>query len=220
MIAVNRFVWTVILFVVFGQGLLFKAQAFINASLQMQLGNPSGAASDTNNHSHYLIQRPIEALDYNDSRGQANWASWDLTSADANNAVVRQDSFAQDTNLPPNFYRVDDNAYTNSGYDRGHLCPSADRTDSTNDNDLTFLMSNMMPQAPDNNRFTWENLESYCRTLADAGNELLIMCGPSGFNGSHLSTSTHVLVPSNTWKIVVVVPLGSGTALSRITTIT
>src|SRR5215831_20230895 len=149
-------------------------------ALQMQLGNPSGATADTNNHVHYLIQRTIEALDYNNSRGQPNWASWDLTSGDANNTVVRQDSYAADTNLPPNFYQVGANEYSTSGYDRGHLCPSADRTDSTNNNNLTFLMSNMMPQAPDNNRITWDGFENYFRSLADAGNELLITCGPSG----------------------------------------
>ena len=125
-----------------------QSHATIDATLQMQLGNPSGATADTNNHNHYLIQRTVEALDYNDSRGQPNWASWDLTSADANSAVTRQDSFATDTNLPGNFYRVPDTGYGGSGFDRGHLCPSADRTDSTNDNDMTFLMSNMIPQAP------------------------------------------------------------------------
>jgi len=65
-----------------------RASAFIYASLQLQLGNPSNAAVDTNNHNHYLIQRAIEALDYNDSRGQANWASWDLTSGDANTTAL------------------------------------------------------------------------------------------------------------------------------------
>ena len=198
----------------------FNAKAVIDASLQMQLGNPSNATVNTNDHSHYLIQRPIEALDYNDLRGQPNWAGWDLTSTDANNAVVRQDSYVADTNLPPNFYWVGANEYSGSGFDRGHLCPSADRTDSTNDNDMTFLMSNMMPQAADNNRITWSSFEDYCRTLADGGKELLIICGPSGFNGSHISSSTHVLIPSNTWKIAVVVPLGTGTAVSRITTTT
>ena len=49
---------------------LFKAEAIIDASLQMQLGNPSGATADTNNHAHYLIQRTVEALDYNDSLGK------------------------------------------------------------------------------------------------------------------------------------------------------
>jgi endonuclease G len=199
----------------------FSANAIDNdPSLQMQLGNPSGAISDTNFPNNYLIQRTIEAISYNNSRGQPNWASWDLTSADANNAVVRQDSYSADTNLPPTFYQVGAGEYGGSGFDRGHLCPSADRTDSTNDNNLTFLMSNMMPQAADNNRVTWSDFEDYCRNLADAGNEMLIMCGPSGFNGSHISSSTHVSIPSNTWKIAVVVPLGPGTALSRITTTT
>src|SRR6476659_2670217 len=144
-------------------------------SLQMQLGNPSGAISDTNFPNNYLIQRTIEAISYNNSRGQPNWASWDLTSADANNAVVRQDSYSADTNLPPTFYQVGAGEYGGSGFDRGHLCPSADRTDSTNDNNLTFLMSNMMPQAADNNRITWDGFENYCRNIADAGNEMLIM---------------------------------------------
>ncbi|WP_255412675.1 DNA/RNA non-specific endonuclease [Chitinophaga sp. S165] len=39
--------------------------------------------------------------------------------------------------------------------DRGHNCPSADRT-STTANSSTFLMTNMIPQAPQNNQQTWE----------------------------------------------------------------
>ena len=39
--------------------------AIIDASLQMQLGNPSSA--NTNNHAHYLIQRTVEALDHSDN---------------------------------------------------------------------------------------------------------------------------------------------------------
>ncbi len=110
-----------ILFVCVASVIGLRAYAFIDASLQMQLGNPSNATADTNNFSHYLIQRPIEALDYNNSRGQANWASWDLTSGDANNAVVRQDSYAADTSLPANFYEVGASEYSGSGFDRGHL---------------------------------------------------------------------------------------------------
>ncbi len=60
----------------------FNASAIIDATLQMQLGNPSGATTDANNHSHYLIQRTVQAIDYSDSNGEPNWASWDLTAAD------------------------------------------------------------------------------------------------------------------------------------------
>src|SRR5690349_2844540 len=41
-----------------------EGQASIGTSLQMQLGNPSGATADTNNHNHYLVQRTVEALDF------------------------------------------------------------------------------------------------------------------------------------------------------------
>jgi hypothetical protein len=47
-----------------------SAFATIDASLQMELGNPSGAITDTNNHNHYLIQRTVEAMDYSDNLGQ------------------------------------------------------------------------------------------------------------------------------------------------------
>ena len=60
----------------------FRASAIIDVTLQMQLGNPSGAIVDTNNHAHYLIQRTVEAIDYNDNLGEPNWASWDLTASD------------------------------------------------------------------------------------------------------------------------------------------
>ena len=195
------------------------AGATIDPSLQMQLGNPSNASADTNNFSHYLIQRPIEAIDYNNTLGEPNWASWDLTAGDANGAVNRQDSFAADTNLPTGFHQVGANDYSGSGYDRGHLCPSADRTDSTNDNDQTFLMSNMMPQAPDNNRIVWANFEDYCRSLCQApsNSEMLIICGPSGFTGAKINTNGYVSIPQYTWKIAVVVPPGPGLATNRIT---
>src|SRR5262249_37313259 len=46
-----------------------------------------------------------------------------------------------------------------------------------------------------------------------------IMCGPSGF-GTNKIPSGKVFIPNYTWKIAVVVPLGGGTALSRITAAT
>lgn len=191
-----------------------QAYATIDVSRQMQLGNPSGATADTNNHDHYLIQRTVEALDYNDHRGLPNWASWDLT-ADDLGTNSRSSTFFTDTNLPAGFYRVKSSDYTHSGYDRGHLCPSADRTDTEADNDMVFLMSNIVPQNSVNNSGVWGTFEGYCRSLA-ATNELLIVCGPSGFGNSRINTNGPVLIPSYVWKIVVVVPNGGGTVSERI----
>ena len=100
------------------------AHAYIDINLQMQLGNPSGATADTNNHNHFLIQRTVEALDYNDTLGEPNWASWDLTAGDI--GTNSRSTFVTDTNLPPNFTRYSTSIYNNAGWDRGHLCPSKD----------------------------------------------------------------------------------------------
>lgn len=193
------------------------AQALIGTAYQMQLGNPSGATTDTNNHDHYLILRTVEALDYNDNLGLPNWASWDLTAGDV--GTNARSSFITDTNLPANFNRVTTGDYADSGYDRGHLCPSKDRTDTAANNDLVFFMSNVLPQNSLNNSGVWLQFENYCRALAQT-NELLITCGPSGFGTARINTNGPVFIPGYVWKIAVVVPLGGGTALSRITNTT
>src|SRR5471032_2471455 len=90
---------------------VLQANATIDVTLQMQLGNPSGATANTNNHDHYLIQRTVEAIDYSDNLGEPNWASWDLTAGDIGGSG-RNSSFYTDTNLPPNFNWVTDNDYT------------------------------------------------------------------------------------------------------------
>lgn len=190
--------------------------ATIDVALQMQLGNPSNATGDSNNHDHYLIQRSVEAVDYSDHLGEPVWASWDLTAGDVGSAS-RSTTYYTDANLPPNFYHVTPSDYNGVGaidFNRGHLCPSEDRTDTTNDNRLVFYMSNIMPQSGPNNQGVWANFEDYCRSLLSSY-ELLIICGPSGF-GTNTIPSGKAYIPSNTWKVVVCVPLGSGTALSRI----
>jgi endonuclease G len=96
------------------------------------------------------------------------------------------------------------------------MCPSADRTDNASDNEAVFVMSNIIPQSKDNNEGVWEKLESDCRQMAQAGNELLITCGPAKFSDDHLPNGYEV-IPTHTWKIVVEVPSGSGSVLSRIT---
>ena len=196
---------------------LQQADAIIDVNLQMQLGNPTGATADPNNHLHYLIQRSVEAIDYSDTNGCPNWASWDLTSADTGSSG-RTDAWAKDTSLPPGFRNIGTGTFgtvNGTSYDRGHMCPSADRTDTVADNKLVFIMSNIIVQDSKNNQGLWAAFEDYCRTLISS-QELLIMCGPYNFGSLHAGASS-VGIPSNVWKIVVCAPLGSGTALGRIT---
>ena len=108
--------------------------------------------------------------------------------------------------------------YTGSGYDRGHNCPSADRSDTPENNDAVFLMSNMTPQAHGLNAGPWEKLESYCRDLAKQGNELYITCGHGFSAPTHQSIgAARIAVPDYGWKVVVVLPEEPGNDVARIT---
>jgi len=178
------------------------------------LGNPSNAGTDPDN---YLLEKPQYAVSYNCSRGTANWVSWHLGKA-WKGPVTRADDFRPDPALPAGCYRVVTGDYTNSGFDRGHLCPSDDRDATADDNSATFLMTNIIPQAPDLNRQTWRLLEEYCRKLVADGNELYIIAGVYGKGGSNSSglrntiADGKVTVPARCWKIALVVPEGGGDA--------
>ena len=189
--------------------------ARIGADYQMQLGNPTNAKSDRNNREHYLIQRSVFTIDYDDREGEPNWVSWNLTAQDIGPAK-RSPTFHADPELPASFHHITSAEYKQSGFDRGHMCPSADRTDNAQDNDQVFTMANIIPQTKDNNEGVWEHLESYCREQAQSGHELLIICGPASFNGGKIPNGP-VLIPTHTWKIIVEVLNGSGLVLSRIT---
>lgn len=185
------------------------------------LGNPSNATTDLANENNYLMVKQQYTLSYNRSRTAANWVSWHLGNGWLG-STERQDDFREDPDLPTGWYRANEWSFSGSGFDRGHICPSADRTASVADNSATFLMTNMMPQAPNNNQGLWADLESYCRTLVANGNELYIIAGGrgqggQGNNGGLTQTldNNRVVVPSHTWKTILIIPAGDND-LSRV----
>lgn len=187
-----------------------------SSSVHLTMGNPSNAITNVSSPTNYLMEKAQYALSYNRDLGRPNWVSWHLDSSWIG-STPRQDSFAPDSTLPSGWYRVQANDFSGSGYDRGHMCPSADRTKTVADNDSTFLMTNMVPQAPDNNQRGWATLETYCRTLAGSTNELYIISG--GYGTSGYLANGNVAIPTSTWKVIMVLPKGTNDA-SRVTTST
>ncbi|MDQ3714371.1 MAG: DNA/RNA non-specific endonuclease [Acidobacteriota bacterium] len=189
----------------------------INAPLPgedpLLLGNPSNATSDVANENNYLMLKPQYSLSYNRSRATANWVAWRLDASWIGNAP-RQDDFRPDETLPAGWYRVLDSDYSGSGYDRGHMVPSGDRTRSIPDNSATFLMTNIVPQIAANNQGAWEDFETYCRTLAQSGQEIYIVSGVVGNIGT--IAQGRIVVPHSTWKVALVLPNGTND-LQRIT---
>ncbi|TGE18065.1 DNA/RNA non-specific endonuclease [Hymenobacter elongatus] len=189
----------------------------------LTLGNPSGATTDAQQPTNYLLLKPQYALSYHRDKGIPNWVSWHL-SPEWLGTAARQDDFRADAALPASWYAVGSSSYVSSGFDRGHNCPSADRTSTTADNSATFLMTNMVPQAPTNNQRTWASLEDYCRTLVGGGNELYILMGNYGKGGTGSNgyqetlDNGRITVPRRIWKVIVVLPTGTNDAARVLST--
>jgi endonuclease G len=178
-------------------------------SVHTALGLPSPASTSRSND--YLAVKDQYVLSYNSSRKGPNWVSWELTSSYLGSAD-RQDNYRTDSALPASIAQATLSDYSGSGYDRGHMCPSGDRTKTTAANSQTFLLSNMVPQATNNNGGPWAKLETYSRTLASAGKQVYVVAGGT-FVGTRRTIGNGVEVPDDTWKVVVVLDrVGAGAA--------
>ena len=196
----------------------------------LYFGNPSNAQPSPEAAENYLMEKPQYTLSYNSSTLNPNWVAWHLGAGDLGSAD-RGDNFRPDPELPVGWYAVRKNDYKFPayGFDRGHICPSADRTATKEDNSATFLMTNMVPQAPDNNRIVWVALEKFEREAVLEGKEAYIIAGPYGRGGSgdkgyfeaipiktKDGSELSITVPAYTWKIILFLPEGEDD-LERIT---
>lgn len=199
------------------------------SSVHLTFGDPGCntiygcAVASTAQPLNFLMDKPEYSVSYNRDRGAPNWVSWHL-SDEWVGTLTRVDTFRPDPGVPPEWYRVQSFDFSGSGFDRGHMVPNADRDKETSIpiNQATFLMSNMLAQAPDNNQGPWAAFEAYLRTLLPA-NEIYIVAGGAGTGGSGSGGGTtttiangNVAVPNSTWKVALVLPKAAGDDISRV----
>ncbi|HKX30525.1 MAG TPA: DNA/RNA non-specific endonuclease, partial [Blastocatellia bacterium] len=168
-------------------------------SPHLPFGNPSQAGTDPNNR---LVLRPQFAASWNARKRNANWVAWRLTTGDIGDTERSQ--FYSD----PEIDTPSPKDYTGSGYDRGHLCPSKDRSDTPANNKAVFTMLNIIPQAPDNNRGPWEQAERFERSLAQSGREVYLIAGGAGSHEGFEGLFHGINVPKFTWKVIVALEKG------------
>lgn len=172
-----------------------------SSNIHLTLGNPSNATASLTTPDNYLMEKPQYVVSYNRSKGIPNWSSWQLNLTWLGSTPRRND-FRPDDSLPEGWTRIGPGDYNNSGYDRGHMTPSADRSNTIENNSATFLMTNILPQTPDNNQGPWADLENDCRDLVKQGKELYIIAG--GYGNKRKIADGKVTPPARTWKVIVV----------------
>lgn len=96
-------------------------------------------------------------LEYDTQANHSRWVAFRFDASTRAKNTGRQDSFQEDPDLPVEFchgFRG-----FGIGYDRGHLCASADRLYSAAANNQTFFMTNMSPQMSAFNQDYWVGFE-------------------------------------------------------------
>lgn len=142
---------------------------------------------------YYNIDRQIPAL-----------VAWNLTKKNLGRDHRPSNiSFRQDIKCPKP--RAKAQSFVNSGYQRGHLCPSADRSADVTRMRATFIMSNVAPMTPALNMVQWAQAEDYSRSMARYGHECHMLAG--AFLSEEvqlLSLSSMIHVPDSFFRACIV----------------
>ena len=113
--------------------------------------------------------------------------------------MKRASKFYPDPNIPAS-ERAELHHYVKSGFDRGHIAPSADMFDLQSQQEC-FTLANMVPQEPSVNRGVWERVESTPRKLTKDRGELYVVTGPI-FTGKLLQIGDAIMVPTQVFKAI------------------
>lgn len=138
---------------------------------------------------------------YSEVRRDPLWVCYRLARVASEPSSPRPDHFTTDTRTKA---LVTPDAYTRSGYDRGHLAPNYGIATRYGDQAQleTFRMSNIVPQTPNLNRTVWKRLEQFeADQLAQQCEEVWVITGPV-FDAAIERLASGVEVPDACYKII------------------
>jgi endonuclease G len=220
----------VAVFFIFGTGVQATGCRFLSSQSKEVKIDPEGPAR-TIDRLREIVKNPVGGpegfrmeidndsaiVSFNCKFGHANWASWTLTAADLGTAA-RTKKFHAERKLPKeNCLSPLSENYTDSGFDRGHLVPSGDRTRDREYNQGVFTMANIVPQAKQVNGLGWNSLERFTQESVKKGSDAIVVAGTFGSIGKF--SVSGINIPEYTWKVVLLVPKGESYSLKRTTRI-
>jgi endonuclease G len=149
-----------------------------------------------------VVNHKAYALGYDEDHEQSAWAFHVLTKAFTYGEASRRGvSFKPDDKVSTSSALATD--FTRTGYDRGHLVPSGDFKCCQDLMEDTFWVSNLIPQDPDCNRHTWNNLEQQTRNWSRKKNRLYVFTGPILEPGlKKIGQYNRISVPERLYKVI------------------
>ena len=212
-------------FMVFAHGVaapppdVAKPDPIPGRSPEADMPAPSGAARnmhlsaglpmDDDPSDDLLIERDQYVISYNPKRNIANWASWHLK-ASHYGVISRSKEYFPDPELGQLDFAPTSYDYSGSGYQRGHLVRSRERTATITDNRATFYMTNITPQVGELNMGPWLEFENWCKHQSMGNSkELYIIAGSVFEKGKTPKTiGRGIAVPDAYFKIALVLKRG------------
>ena len=149
-----------------------------------------------------FLHREAYTVCYNADSRLPHWVGWRLTADHISGPYKRGGiKFQEDGEVPAP--RATDTDYRNSGYDRGHMCPSGDNKWSETAQRESFLFTNICPQTHNLNAGDWNEMEQQCRRWAEQFGDIYIVCGPILYRTKHKTIGKNkVVVPEAFFKVV------------------
>ncbi|XDV31598.1 hypothetical protein PO909_002581 [Leuciscus waleckii] len=123
-----------------------------------------------------ILQNNFYITLYDNQTRNAAWVYEILNKSTlANNNVDKRTDFIQDESVHETFRTPDGvNTYWGTGYDRGHLAAAGNHRWCQEALDDTYLLRNIIPQQHDFNSGLWNDLEEYCRVIAEGFKVIIV----------------------------------------------
>jgi endonuclease G len=149
-----------------------------------------------------ILENIAFTVGYDEVEMNPAWVCYRIPKVDNPISLKRPSGFDMDTRT---ISKVSHGSYTNSGFDRGHMAPNsaiATRFGAAAQKE-TFLMSNIVPQAPGLNRGIWRLLEDrIVNVYSVAFEEVWVTTGPI-YDSKEEEISSGVEIPDGFFKIII-----------------
>jgi endonuclease G len=148
-----------------------------------------------------ILKKKYYVADFAPEHRTSRWVGYEIDQDRLKGCVQRSDSFKADPAVPVEV-RVGSNAYSGTGYDRGHMNPAGDNRFDRIAMLESFFMTNMSPQEPGLNRGIWATLEGKVRAWAQESSRFLVITG-NDMKESSPTLPSGVRIPEGFFKVLV-----------------